>query len=137
MAYDQTLAASGGSGTYTWSGSLSGTGAAGLSLNAAGHVTGTPSSGGTVNVSATVADTANPGNTASKSLSFAINTGVSITTASLPDAVVGKPYSQTLTAAGGTGTYTWTGSLSGAGSAGLSFTGARLPVRRRQPAACR
>ena len=119
--YDQTLTATGGAGTYTWSGSLSGTGAVGLNLTAAGHVSGTPTTAGPVTVSATAADTANPGNTTSKSLNFTINTAVAITTSSLPNAVVGKPYDQLFAASGGGGTYTWSGSLSGAGAAGLNL----------------
>ena len=41
--------------------------------------------------------------TAQKSLTITINGALTITTASLPDGVQGTPYSQTLTATGGTG----------------------------------
>ena len=41
--------------------------------------------------------------TAQKSLTITINGALTITTASLPNGVQGTPYSQTLTATGGTG----------------------------------
>jgi Putative Ig domain len=58
MSYSQTLAATGGTGSYTWSIS---TGAlpAGLSLNAAtGQISGQPAAAGTSNFTATVTDSA-------------------------------------------------------------------------------
>ena len=45
--------------------------------------------------------------TAQKSLTITVNAVLTITTASLPNGVQGTPYSQTLTATGGTGTNTW------------------------------
>ena len=120
--YDQALAASGGGGTYTWSGTVSGAGAAGLTLTATGHVTGTPTTAGAVSVSATAKDAANLTDTGSKTLNFSVYTAVAITTASLPNGVVNSPYDQTLAATGGAGTYSWSGSLSGPGSAGLTLT---------------
>ncbi len=120
--YDQTLSATGGAGTYTWTGTVTGAGAAGLSLNAAGHVIGTPTAAGAVSVAATATDSANAGNSATKTLNFTVGSGVTITTASLPNGVANSSYDQPLNASGGSGTYTWSGSLSGTGSAGLSLT---------------
>ena len=52
-----------------------------------------------------------------------INTPPSITTSSLPNGIVGVPYSQTLTAIGGTTPFTWT-IASGTLPAGLSLSSA-------------
>jgi len=119
IAYNQTLAASGGTTPYTWSisgGSLP----AGLSLVAStGAITGTPTASGTSSFTAMVTDNASA--TATKALSIVVNAAVSITTASLPNGAVSSAYSQTLAATGGTGSLSWSlnaGSL----PAGLSLT---------------
>ena len=101
--YSQTLTATGGTGTNTWS-LASGTLPAGLALSTAGVISGTPTATGstfTVQVSDGV-------QTAQKSLTITVNAVLTITTVSLPNGVQGTPYSQTLTATGGTGTNTWT-----------------------------
>ena len=105
VAYSQTLAATGGTGGYTWTvtaGSLP----AGLNLSGGGMISGTPSAAGSSMFTVQVKD--NSGATATKQLSITINAALSITTASLPPGAVGAPYSQTLAATGGTGGYTWT-----------------------------
>jgi len=121
VAYSQTLTASGGSGTYTWSisaGSLP----AGLSLNAAtGVISGKPTTAARSNFTVRVAG----GITTATQLLF-IRIGLlplSITTTSLPNGDVGVAYSQTLTASGGSGTYTWSVSA-GSLPAGLSLNAA-------------
>src|SRR5207253_6026193 len=66
-AYSQTVAASGGTGGYTWStttGSLS----AGLSLAADGAISGTPTAAGTANFTVQVKDSSNM--TATKAVSI-------------------------------------------------------------------
>jgi hypothetical protein len=107
-AYTTTLTATGGSGTgYTWtlsSGSLP----AGLSLaSSTGVISGTPTTAGTSNFTVEVTDSL--GNTAtSLQLSIAINAGLSITTnTTLPAGTVSAAYAETLTASGGSGSYTW------------------------------
>ncbi len=104
-AYDQTLAATGGDGTYTWS-LASGSLPDGLGLaGATGQISGTPTAVGdwtfTVQVVSGI-------DTAVKEFSIAVVLPpLEITTAVLADGVTGAPYGQTVTASGGDGTYTW------------------------------
>jgi large repetitive protein len=105
VPYSQTLQASGGSGTYTWSisaGSLP----AGLSLNASGHISGTPTAPGTANITVKVIDTAS--GSATRALSITI--AAALTSGGCPPAtgVAGGAYSATLTASGGAPPYVWT-----------------------------
>jgi len=121
VAYNQTLAATGGATPYTWS-IQSGSLPAGLSLVAStGAITGTPATAGTSGFTAKVTD--NVSATATQALSIAINQAVSITTSSLPADTVGVAYNQTLAATGGTGVLTWSVS-SGSLPAGLSLAAA-------------
>jgi hypothetical protein len=118
-AYNQSLSATGGSGGYTWSitaGSLS----AGLSLAASGVISGTPTVAGTSSFTVQVKDSSNTTATAVLSITIAPPPLI-ITTSSLPGAVVGNAYSQTLTANGGLGNYTWSIS-SGSLPAGLTLS---------------
>jgi len=118
IAYNQTLAATGGTGAKTWAVS-SGTLPTGLSLNAStGAITGTPTAAGTSNFTARATDTV--GATGTKALSIVINPAVTITTSSLPGGSVGTAYNQTLAATGGTGAKTWA-IASGSLPAGLSL----------------
>jgi len=119
-SYSQTLTATGGTGTNTWS-LASGSLPAGLALSAAGVISGTPTATGTSNFTVQAADGIQ---TAQKSLTIVINAVLSITTTSpLPSGVQGTPYSRTLTATGGTGTNTWS-LASGSLQAGLSLSSA-------------
>jgi Putative Ig domain len=126
-SYNQTLQATGGVGSYTWS--LNGTTLpAGLSLNSStGVISGTPTaSGTTTNITIQVTDSASPPNTTFKAnLSITINAAgtPTITTTSLPGGTVGTPYYQTLTATGGTQPYTWS-VQSNALPAGLTLSAA-------------
>jgi hypothetical protein len=121
-AYSANLAASGGTGTYSWS-ITTGTLPSGLSLNATtGAITGTPTTTGTSSFTATVNDGAT---TANRSLSITVNpdvTGLTITTTSLPGGTQGVAYPSTqLNAANGTTPYHWS-IVSGALPAGLSLS---------------
>ena len=119
ISYSQTLAASGGSGSYTWS-ITGGTLPAGLSLDrATGVVSGTPSAPGTSSFTVNVNDGIG---TASKPMSTTINAQLTIVTALLPNGTQSNSYSQTLAAAGGSGIYTWS-ITGGALPTGLSLTG--------------
>jgi hypothetical protein len=101
--YSQTFAASGGSGGgYTWSA----TGLpAWLSLSTAGALTGTPPLTA-IDSTFTVTVTDSSNNSTSGSFSVPVTLAI-ITTSPLPTGQVGVNYSQTLTAIGGTGVYTW------------------------------
>ena len=107
VPYSQTLQASGGTGTLTWtisSGSLP----AGLNLSAAGQIAGTPTTSGTSNFTVKATDTAS----GSASVALSINVAAAavplrITTTSLPNGEAGIPYSQTLQASGGMAPYSW------------------------------
>ena len=109
VAYSATLSGAGGVQPYRWeiaSGSLPG----GLSLNATtGAITGNPNTAVT-NTPLTIrlTDGSTPAQTATANLTLTILPPLlEITTASLPDGIVGTGYSQTLGATGGTGTRTW------------------------------
>lgn len=115
VAYDQTLAASGGKLPYAWS-------AAGvwpgLALDAStGRVSGTPTSAGGSGFTFTVTD-AN-GSSATRALWLDVYAKPSITTASLPEGYTGTSYSQALATAGGKAPFTWSVSA-GALPAGLA-----------------
>ncbi len=103
QVYSTTLAASGGSGGYSWSG----TAPAGLTINSNGTITGTPTAAGTFSVSVTVTAGAGSAN-ATLSLVVAPAT-LTISTSTLSNAQVGQAYSATLVAAGGAGSYSWSG----------------------------
>jgi hypothetical protein len=100
-AYNQTLAASGGTTPYTWSLS-SGAIPDGLVLNATtGVITGTPTAASaTSTFTVKVTDSASPAATATQPL--AIPMQLSITTATLPNAPTGFAYSQKIVSGGTT-----------------------------------
>ena len=102
--YTNTLTVSGGTGPYAWSVS-SGSLPAGISLSPSGVLSGTPTATGTLSFTVKVTD-AN-GQSATQATSITISAGVSTTFSAPPAAVVGAPYSVTLTATGGTTPYTW------------------------------
>lgn len=110
VAYNQTLAASGGVPGYVWS---LDTGSnplpVGLTLNPSGVIPGTPTAAGNTTIIVKVTDSA--AGTATKQLTLTIAApGVqplAITTAALPAGTVGTAYNATLTATGGTGAKTW------------------------------
>lgn len=111
--YNQTLAATGSTGSFTW-GVTSGTLPPGLSLNTslntpangypAGAITGTPTTNGTYTF--TVTATSN-GLTGSRQLSIQINPPLVITTTALADGTGGTLYSQQLLSNGGTAPVFW------------------------------
>ena len=105
VAYSQTVTASGGSGGYVYSisaGSLPN----GLSLSSGGVISGTPSAGGSFSFTVFVRDS--DGNTGTRA--YTVNIGSNILTVlppTLPNGTQSVPYSQTVTASGGTGPYTF------------------------------
>jgi hypothetical protein len=107
-AYAVGLQAQGGNQPYSWS--ATGQLPPGLALLSSGVISGTPTTTGTYSFTVVIRDSS--GVSASKQLSLTVGgTGgstVSITTRTLPAGVVGQPYSQQISATGGTGTYTFT-----------------------------
>src|SRR5438309_8509446 len=81
----------------------------GLTLSSSGVISGTPTAAGPFNFTITVTDSAAA--TASQAYTLTINSAGSTlqitTTSPLPSGTVSTPYSQTLTATGGTTPYTW------------------------------
>jgi hypothetical protein len=110
----QTLAATGGNGTYTWSitagnGAGTLTPAPGLNLAAAtGVISGTPSLAGTYTFTVTAADKVNGVLKGTRQLTIVINPPLVVSTTSLADAIAGTIYSQQLLYSGGTSPVTWT-----------------------------
>ncbi len=105
VPYSQVISAAGGTGSYTFS-ITAGTLPAGLALNAAsGVLSGTPSSAATSNFTVTATD--GNGATGARAYAVTINAGIAVNPSSLPTATVGTPYSQSVTATGGTGSYTF------------------------------
>ncbi len=106
-SYSATLQASGGTGPLSWkiaTGSLPG----GLSLNAATRViSGQPASAGTFSFTVEVTDSAPTPASVTRSLSLVVTNPLIVTTVLLSGGSVGVPYSATLQASGGTGSYSW------------------------------
>jgi large repetitive protein len=125
VAYNFSMTATGGAGSYTWS--WTGTTPPGLTMSSKGYISGTPTSSGTYTVSVTASDnsTSNP-RSASKNFSFVISANtLNITTASpLAQAVVQQQYSTTFHASGGISPLYWnwsTAKTSNCPPAGLFF----------------
>jgi len=107
VPYSATASVSGGNPPYTWS-VVSGGLPPGLSLNGAtGVISGTPTTAGGYGLGLKVTDSSNPQQTAKFFSGINVDPQLTITSTSLPDGVVGTSYSATLTATGGTGSYTW------------------------------
>ena len=107
-AYSATLAATGGSGTYTWSVS-SGTLPAGLTLSAAGAISGTPTSSGLSSFTIQVEDSETSPEMATQPLTLAVSGGTLTVTSTPPGGQVGGAYNFAMTATGGVPPYTWAG----------------------------
>jgi hypothetical protein len=117
--YTATAAATGGTSPYTWT-RPSGTKPPGLSFSSSGAWSGTPTTAGTYSFTIEVTD--KTGTHVSKALEVTIDSPLAITTTSLPSGTVGKAYSTTLKASGGTPPYSWT-RPSGTKPPGPSFSG--------------
>jgi hypothetical protein len=100
-----TLAATGGTGTYTSWTVTSGSVPTGLTLSSAGVLSGTPTTAGSYSFTVKVTDSAS--NTASATFILTVESTLSITTTSLTSAASGNAYSQSLAATGGSGGYLW------------------------------
>jgi Putative Ig domain len=118
-AYSQTLAATGGTGSLTWSVS-SGTLPTGLTLSSStGAITGSSVTGTTQNITVKAIDANGVFDT--QALTVTVNAATNITTTTVATATQTETgYSQTLAVAGGTTPFTWSLS-SGALPSGLSL----------------
>ncbi len=124
-----SIGVAGGKAPYTWSATNL---PAGIALSTSGVLSGTPTTAGAFSIIFSVKDSAGHANTGSLSLTVQSNGSSgsgngsgspSITTATLPYAVAGNPFTQSLAASGGAPPYTWslaTGTL----PAGLSLSSA-------------
>jgi len=105
-AYSASLAASGGTPPYTWTG----TGLpAGLTLSSSGAISGTPTAttSAFVTVSVTCTDSAGLPSTAQFTITVNVVGTDQVSTSSLPAGVVGQAYSAALQGSGGTPPYSW------------------------------
>lgn len=103
-SYSQTITASGGIPSYTFS-IISGALPAGLSLATSGAITGTPATAGTSAFTVQVKDSNTPPGTATANLSITITPALSITTTSLPGGTEGTAYNASVVASGGVSPY--------------------------------
>ena len=118
--YTTTVSATGGTGTYTWTMLTLPTGLTYTSFT--GEITGTPTEFGTFIVHVTVRDGNGTSDSTTLTLTVTANPP-SITTTSLPSGTIGDFYTTTVSATGGTGTYTWTMLTLPTGLTYTSFTG--------------
>jgi hypothetical protein len=103
--YSQTLAATGGNGSYSWS-KTAGNLPPGLSI-VGGVISGTPTTAGSYTFTLTATDGSAPALTAGKQFTIVINPPLVITTTALADASSGVFYSQQMTTTGGTAPFLW------------------------------
>ena len=106
-SYSATLQASGGTGSLSWkiaSGGLP----SGLSLDSAtGAISGQPASAGTFSFTVEVTDSGPTPVSVTKALTLIVTNPLIVTTTLLSGGSVGVPYSATLQASGGVGSYSW------------------------------
>ncbi len=106
--YTHTFTATGGVGPWTFS--ATGTLPTGLTLNpTTGVLSGTPTAAGTYNFTIVATDSAT-GATCTGSAPFSVTVvcpTITVSPATLPGGIVGTAYTETATAAGGTGPYTF------------------------------
>jgi len=105
MNYSQTLTAMGGTPGYSF-GVSAGMLPGGLSLSQAGVLSGVPNVVGSFSFTVTVTD--QNGCTTANSYGVNICAAITVNPATLPNGFTGTPYSQSLTAAGGTAGYNFT-----------------------------
>jgi hypothetical protein len=123
-SYSTPLAAAGGTPPYHWT-LASGALPAGLMLAASGTIAGTPSAATNANaalIGLKVTDSGSPAQSSTRTLSLTVApSALVVTTTSLAGAQVGKAYTATLTATGGTPPLSWS-VAAGSLPAGLSLT---------------
>jgi hypothetical protein len=123
-AYSATLSATGGSGSYTFAvtaGSLP----SWLTLNGStGVLSGTPTSTGSYSFTITATDAYNSSETGGRAYTLTVNaaSSLTVTPAALPSATAASGYTVTLSATGGSGSYSY-GVTAGSLPAGLTLNG--------------
>ncbi len=105
VSYSTSLSASGGVGPLSFSSGAQLPG--GLSLSASGVISGTPTLTGEYGFTVTVTDSLGDSASINVTITVSEQPNLAITTVSLPDGVVGTPYSALLSATGGDGSYSW------------------------------
>lgn len=124
VPYSQTLAATGGNSTFTWS-LASGALPNGLGISPAGVISGIPTVAGNFSFVVQVQDTGTPQQTKTQSLTIRIAAPLVTTITTLPTANLGVAYNQTLTATGGIAPLVWSlATGSGPLPGGLTLSGA-------------
>jgi serine/threonine-protein kinase len=110
QAYSGTVTVSGGTGPYAWAAAtglptgLTAAAASGGTLT----ISGTPTQSGPFTIGVSVSDSESPAKTATTSIPLTVSApALAIVTASLPSGETGDDYAATVTAAGGTGGYSW------------------------------
>jgi hypothetical protein len=107
IAYSDQLTSTGGASPLVWALS-NGTLPTGLSLSASGLISGTPTIIGSSTFTVQITDSATTPRTYSETLTLiVIAPMLTITTATIPNGVVGTPISDQLTLIGGIAPYTW------------------------------
>ncbi len=125
-AYNQAFSTTGGTTPYTYA-ITAGALPAGLSLSPAGALAGTPTTGGTFNFTVTSTDSTTGASSHSTSRGYSLTIAaptVTVSPPTLPNGTVASAYSQTLTASGGTASYSFALSPGGALPNGLSLSAA-------------
>ena len=122
VPYSFTFQSNGGITPVSW-GLASGQLPAGLTLNSNGTVSGTPTATGSFTFTVQAGDASSPSQTITINVAIKSALLLVITSAggALPDAIVGKPYSISLQASGGTAPFAWT-VTSGQLPAGLALS---------------
>jgi uncharacterized repeat protein (TIGR03803 family) len=123
-AYNQTLSASGGAGSYTFSLKSGSTLPSGLSLSS-DSLSGTPTTSGSFSFTIVATDANGCSGERTYSLTVACP-AISLNPTSLPAATQGTSYSQTLSASGGSSPYTFALKSGSTLPAGLTLSGANL-----------
>ena len=121
VPYNQTITATGGTGPYTFS--VSGSLPPGLSLSSSGALTGTPTTAGSSTFSIIARESLGAVGFRTYTITIGAGTTITLSPAVLPGGTVGTPYSQTITATGGSPPYTFT-VASGTLPAGLTLSSA-------------
>jgi hypothetical protein len=112
-AYNQTITAAGGIGTYTYD-VTAGALPAGVTLASDGTLSGTPTASGTFNFTVTATDQTTPAATGSQAYTLlVVPPTITLSPLTLPDGAVLVAYNETVTASGGVGSYSY--SITGGG----------------------